>query len=180
MLHTHDIAITPVDFLIKDASYRDNLYICEPASNSELVLFQFAPGKPADLPTCQYELVSTRRAQIGAQQFDARLGTIFSLYTDNPQGRLWSFRQHAGYAFIGFLYNSFPFEWIEAYPDINTVWSAFESTLISASGIISYAPVFVDYFYQALQSFYDDNVQYVEIRTTIPEVSHLMFRSSLL
>ena len=94
MLHTHDIAITPVDFLIKDASYRDNLYICEPASNSELVLFQYAPGKPADLPTCQYELVSTRRAQVGAQQFDARLRTIFSLYTDNPQGRLYLFRQH--------------------------------------------------------------------------------------
>ena len=58
----------------------------------------------------------------------------------------------------------------ETYPNINSVWTAFENTLIAGSGIISYAPVFTDYFYQGLKEFYDDNVQYMEIRTTLPEV----------
>jgi hypothetical protein len=59
---------------------------------------------------------------------------------------------------------------LETYPNINSVWTAFENTLIAGSGIITYAPIFTDYFYQGLQSFYDDNVQYIEIRTTLPQV----------
>jgi len=53
------------------------------------------------------------------------------------------------------------------------VWAAFENTLIAASGIITYAPVFSDYTYQGLESFYNDNVQYMEIRTTLPEVVYV-------
>lgn len=60
---------------------------------------------------------------------------------------------------------------LETYPTINDVWAAFENTLIAASGIITYEPVFVDYLYEGLQSFYKDNVQYMEIRTTLPKVA---------
>ena len=58
----------------------------------------------------------------------------------------------------------------DAYPDINAVWNAFERSLAAPNGIILYAPVFVDYIYQGLQSFYDDNVQYIEIRTSLAAV----------
>ena len=37
------------------------------------------------------------------------------------------------------------------------------------SSLISYKPVFRDYFYQALQEFMEDNVQYVEVRTVLPD-----------
>ncbi|XP_046633140.1 adenosine deaminase 2-like [Daphnia pulicaria] len=144
VLHIHDIAVTPLEFLINDASYRPNLYVCSPPKDP--VFFQYASSAPANLVDCQWTLVSDRRAQEGPQQFDAWLRSKLSLYTPTPQ---------------------------ETYPNINSVWTAFENTLIAASGIITYAPVFTDYFYQGLQSFYDDNVQYIEIRTTLPLVYDL-------
>lgn len=61
---------------------------------------------------------------------------------------------------------------LETYPTINDVWTAFENSLIAASGIITYESVFVDYLYQGLLSFYEDNVQYMEIRTTLPKVTY--------
>lgn len=76
------------------------------------------------------------------------------------------------YALSGSSFRNLP---IETYPNINSVWSAFENTLGTAFGMFSYAPVFTDYFYQALQSFYDDNVQYMEIRTTLPQVEFEIF-----
>lgn len=78
--------MTPIDFLVNDASYRDGLYMCDPASDSELVLFKFAALQPEALPNCQWDLVATKRNETGAQQFDARLRSLLSLYTSEPQG----------------------------------------------------------------------------------------------
>lgn len=61
---------------------------------------------------------------------------------------------------------------LDVYPDINTVWKAFGNTFVVGEGIITYEPVFTDYFYQGLLDFYNDNVQYIEIRTTLPPVIH--------
>ena len=85
VLHTHTM-MTPIDFLIQDASYRDGLYICQPANHSELVQFKYGLSEPADEPNCRWELVAIQRNQTGAQQFDAHLRRLFSLYTDQPQG----------------------------------------------------------------------------------------------
>lgn len=73
---------------IIDFSYRENLYICDPATGSETdqILFNYASTKPADLAACQWELVSAKRSQVGAPLFDAWLRTIFSLYTTTPEG----------------------------------------------------------------------------------------------
>ena len=55
--------------------------------------------------------------------------------------------------------------------DINTVWHSFEGVLDRANGLINYAPVFRDYYYEALDSFRKDNVQYIEVRGLLPDVS---------
>nr|CAH0104793.1 unnamed protein product [Daphnia galeata] len=144
VLHIHDIAVTPLEFIINDASYRPNLYVCTPPQDP--VFFQYASSAPANLLDCQWTLVADKREQEGPEQFDSWLRSKLSLFTLTPQ---------------------------ETYPNINSVWTAFENTLIAGSGIITYAPVFTDYFYQGLQSFYDDNVQYIEIRTTLPQVYNL-------
>jgi len=145
ILHIHDSTITPLEFLIANASYRENLYICSSSSSGPLN-FIFAPSTPAHPVECKWELVSERRSREGAAEFDAFLLSRFSLYSDNPA---------------------------ETYPNSNVVWRAFEDALISISGILNYAPVFRDYFYEGLQSIYDDNVQYVEIRTLLPQVYEL-------
>lgn len=64
----------------------------------------------------------------------------------------------------------FVYNYEEAYPNINSVWNAFENTLISTNGIISYGPVFTDYLYEGLRAYHEDNVQYIEIRTTLFQV----------
>lgn len=88
ILHIHDSTLTPLEFLIADASYRENLYICSSPSN-DFVSFVFAPSTPADPADpaeCHWELVSERRSREGALKFDAFLRSQFSLCTDNPTG----------------------------------------------------------------------------------------------
>ena len=58
--------------------------------------------------------------------------------------------------------------------NINQVWHRFEEILIRANGLINYKPVFRDYFLMALQDFYADNVQYVEVRALLNGVTHLL------
>lgn len=61
----------------------------------------------------------------------------------------------------------------QEYPDINAVWKKFESGIQTITLMITYKPVFADYFYQGLQELYDDNVNYVEVRGTLPVVYDL-------
>jgi len=62
--------------------------------------------------------------------------------------------------------------------NINDIWQRFIGCMGAASGIITYKPVFIDYFYQALTEFLHDGVQYVEFRTTLPPVYTLDGNSS--
>ena len=64
--------------------------------------------------------------------------------------------------------------------DINTVWQRFELILDVANGLINYAPVFRDYYYEALDSFRRDNVQYIEVRGLLPDVSLIRVRVKIL
>ena len=74
-------------------------------------------------------------------------------------------------AFIFRLYNSMVLLEEAATQDINQVWKRFETILDVANGLINYAPVFRDYYYEALDSFRRDNVQYIEVRVLLPPVS---------
>lgn len=58
-----------------------------------------------------------------------------------------------------------------AYPTQDAAWARFEDAFRVLSGLVSYAPVFRDFLYQALEELYADNVMYVEIRSSIPRVS---------
>lgn len=57
----------------------------------------------------------------------------------------------------------------EAYPDAASAWRRFRLLFLSADGLIYFAPVTRLYVYEALQEFYDDNVQYLEIRSLLTE-----------
>ena len=61
---------------------------------------------------------------------------------------------------------------VMTYPTINVVWKQFLHILDVANGLINYAPVFRDYFIEALDEFRLDNVQYLEFRGLLPEVGH--------
>lgn len=56
------------------------------------------------------------------------------------------------------------------YPSQDVVWDRFEQAFLAVWGLVTYAPVFRDYFYQGLTQFYMDNVMYLELRALLPEV----------
>ena len=54
----------------------------------------------------------------------------------------------------------------KVYPTADIIWFRFQSLYASVFDLQTYAPVFRSYFYEAFQQFYDDGVQYIELRTS--------------
>jgi hypothetical protein len=52
-------------------------------------------------------------------------------------------------------------------------WEYFSKLFDVTGGLLSYTPVFRDYFTQTLQELRDDNVQYLELRGLMLPVSPL-------
>lgn len=57
------------------------------------------------------------------------------------------------------------------YFDINAVWQKFMDIFILLDGLVTYQPIWGDYFYNSLKDYYEDGVQYIEIRSVLPVVS---------
>ncbi|KAK3102124.1 hypothetical protein FSP39_009001 [Pinctada imbricata] len=143
-LHLHDTSITDVNWLVKNVTYRENCYMC--INKDGFIYFHFWSTPPQN-PDCPWRLVKTERANSGnVDLFDQRIYNNLTIVLDDP---------------------------VSAYPSINVVWKRFLQTFDQAGGLIYYAPVFRDYFYEALQEFCDDNVQYLEFRGLLPTTYEL-------
>lgn len=93
---------------------------------------------------CNWTLLSKLRAQ--NPNFDQFLLTAISLKVDDP---------------------------INFYPTELSIWDAFRSMFGSVINLVAYKPVWSEYFFQALQELYYDNVRYLEFRTVLPQVYDL-------
>ena len=87
-------------------------------------------------PTNWLNVTEQRNLQ-GASQFDSYLKTYLVINVPNPE---------------------------TVYPDLNSVWKAFETKLGTIFSLVSYEPVLRDFFREALEEFHRDNVQHIEIR----------------
>ncbi|XP_013889887.1 adenosine deaminase 2-A [Austrofundulus limnaeus] len=146
-LHVHDFSMVDAEWLVKNATYRPHCYMCR--TDSQSVRFIFSSQRPRALPLCSpWVLLEELRAKtINATELDNSIMRNLTLFTDqDPEA---------------------------AYPSQDVVWGTFEQTFLALWGLVTYAPVFRDYYYQGLTQFYRDNVMYLELRALLPQVYEL-------
>lgn len=61
----------------------------------------------------------------------------------------------------------------EKYKNGDEAWSKFVDIFAFITPIITYRPVYEDHFYEGLRELYADNVMYIEIRSTLPNLYEL-------
>ncbi|XP_061677851.1 adenosine deaminase 2-A [Syngnathoides biaculeatus] len=146
-LHVHDLAMGDPEWLVKNATYRPNCYMC--ITDKQSVNFVFSSGQPKSIPKCSpWMLLETlRNKSVNVTHLDNSILANLTLFTDGDPEAL--------------------------YPDQDVVWAKFELNFMAVMGLIAYAPVFRDYYYHGLSQFYKDNVMYVEIRALLLQVYEL-------
>ncbi|XP_036336590.1 adenosine deaminase 2-like [Rhagoletis pomonella] len=145
VLHAHDTAMCSTDFVIQ-LTYRENLWACQRSGALEAVDLHFAKKKPTHVvegENCAWTLLAEMRDRHGAAAVDEYLRERFTLY---PK---------------------------EKFLDNNEAWEEFMEIFTLLDGLVTYAPVWADYYYNALKEYRADGVQYLEFRSTLPRLYDL-------
>ncbi|KAM8977903.1 adenosine deaminase 2 [Sarcophilus harrisii] len=147
-LHLHDFGILSVDWLVRNVTYRPHCHLCfTPSGNLKFRFADPAPPTPKPEDCSEWILLEKYRRQLqNVTEFDNSLLQNFTLVLENPE---------------------------RAYSDQAVIWTRFENIFITVDGLVHYAPVFREYFARGLQEFYEDNVQYLELRATLYPVYEL-------
>ncbi|KAG8034387.1 hypothetical protein G9C98_007463 [Cotesia typhae] len=96
---------------------------------------------------CNWQLLKElRKNETFAAEINSRIRKEFSMMTDNPD---------------------------RMYPDVNSAWKKFMNIFILITPMLTYRPVYEDHFYQGLKELYEDNVLYLELRSTLPPLYEL-------
>lgn len=122
----------------------DNLWQLGAIDDSELPTFLFSRNQPESVNCVEWRLVSEIRSEIGDEVYDEKVRRLFTLVVSDPMVQ---------------------------YTDVDAVWKRFMAIFKVFGSLVSYTEAWKDYYRQSLQEAYDDNVQYVELRSTLPEVS---------
>ncbi|XP_052844155.1 adenosine deaminase 2-A [Drosophila gunungcola] len=124
-------------------TYYDNLWSCQQDSDLGSTALRFAKDKPQALEDCDWSLLSEVRSKYGAQKVDEYLAERLTLYPTKK------------------------------FEDNNAAWSTFMTIFNLLDGLLMYAPVWADYYYSALEEFYEDGVLYLEFRSVVPTLYDL-------
>ncbi|XP_038562322.1 adenosine deaminase 2-A isoform X2 [Micropterus salmoides] len=146
-LHVHDFSMVDVEWLVRNVTYRPHCYMC--FTDNQSIRFIFSSRWPKGLPHCSsWVLLENLRAKmVNTTDLDNSIMGNLTLFTDQDPETV--------------------------YPSQDVVWDRFEQAFLAVWGLVTYAPVFRDYFYQGLTQFYMDNVMYLELRALLPEIYEL-------
>nr|CAD7569790.1 unnamed protein product [Timema californicum] len=128
---------------VMNLTYRSGLFMCTTDPSGLLRLHFFVTPDNS----CEWEELSAiRRRSEDVVEFDRRLRKNLTMVVDNPR---------------------------ERYPNINVAWQKFSGLFSVVNGMVTYRPLFEEYYYQTLQEFLDDGVAYIELRGVLPNVYEL-------
>ncbi|KAM9351931.1 adenosine deaminase 2-A [Symphorus nematophorus] len=146
-LHVHDLSMASVEWVVKNVTYRPYCYMC--VTDNQSVRFIFSFQSPKALAHCSpWTLLETLRAKmVNTTDLDNSIMGNLTIFTDQDAETV--------------------------YPSQDVIWDRFEQAFLALWGLVTYAPVFRDYYYQGLTEFYLDNVVYLELRALLPEIYEL-------
>ncbi|EDX10892.1 adenosine deaminase 2 [Drosophila simulans] len=138
-LHAHDTALCSTDYLIS-LTYRKNLWICTAEEGCKAIAFRFSKEEPKEKPVKEsiWEPMEEFRERRGEKNVTKYLTRRFSMYP-----------------FSKFISN-------------NQAWAHFMGIFILLDGLLCHAPIWAEYYYNALKEFSEDGVQYLELRSLLP------------
>ncbi|XP_055606544.1 adenosine deaminase AGSA-like [Uranotaenia lowii] len=146
ILHTHDTAMGNTDAIIQ-ATHREHLWQSGDFGGSNPIHYRFSKTKPAPIDGAgEWHLVSDIRKELGSEKYDLNVKNLLSLFHQDPH---------------------------HAYHCVNHVWSKFAQIFITLEPLVTYKPVWDEYYLHALEQTYADNVCYVEFRGLLPPVYDL-------
>ncbi|KXJ73474.1 adenosine deaminase 2 [Aedes albopictus] len=145
ILHAHDTAIGSMETVIK-ATYQKFLWQNGEFGRPNPPHFKFSKTQPETLEGVEWRSVADVRKELGNEGFDQNLRELLSLFVPDPE---------------------------VVYPCINHAWGRFFSMFISLEPIVTFRPVWEEYFTNTLKELHADNVTYLEFRGVLPPVYDL-------
>lgn len=97
-------------------------------------------------PADGWVLVKEERARVGVEAYDSHLRSMISMYNHNP---LLKDR------------------------DVDSIWRRFMEIFAITDGVLFYKDAWRAYYLQALLEFEEDEVHYLELRSTLPQVCEI-------
>ncbi|KAH9491488.1 hypothetical protein Btru_032080, partial [Bulinus truncatus] len=137
-LHLHNQATTSHEWMVKNLTYRDSVYMY--TGTDGFVRLGIFKNPPSNNP---WKLIkSERAAAIDRDKFDENIIRSLSLLTVDP---------------------------LEVYPTVNEAWGRFNIYFSQPGDLLYNADIMRDYYRQTLEEFFQDNVQYIEMRDLFTE-----------
>ncbi|KAK6973684.1 hypothetical protein BgiMline_024912, partial [Biomphalaria glabrata] len=136
-LHIHDQSMVSLDWIVKNVTYRENVYMC--MWKKEYLIYRFFRRKPTKT-TCDWKLVNDARKESGdVNKFDLEIHKSLSLIATDP--------------FI-------------AFPDSQVAWTRFIRFFYQIGKLLYYIPIFKEMLWQTMNEFREANIQYIEVRVS--------------
>ncbi|KAH9489262.1 hypothetical protein Btru_057614 [Bulinus truncatus] len=144
VLHVHSTAMVSIEWVIRTFTYLPDLYTrVEVGGVFPVRQFQFSKTHPG---ADWAPLAELRAAASDPDEFDEKLVYEMSIWSENP---------------------------FQSYPTVNDVWLKLRGYFSSLKGLVQTMEQIRMYVEQALKEFYDDGVQYIEMKTSSTDESYM-------